>query len=87
MARGAAGVIALGPGRLHATTRPSGPPRSATWHRPACPSARSAVVQQPPGLLGSLVDRLQQDSFAVTHLDEQRGLVVVHYSGDPEPYV
>jgi hypothetical protein len=87
VARGAAGVIALGlVGCATAPERPAEIGYLAPTGLP--PSARSAVVQQPPSLLlGNLVDRLQQDSFAVTHLDEQRGLVVVHYSGDPEPYV
>jgi hypothetical protein len=87
VARGAAGVIALGlVGCATAPERPAEIGYLAPTGLP--PSARSAVVQQRPSLLlGNLVDRLQQDSFAVTHLDEQRGLVVVHYSGDPEPYV
>jgi hypothetical protein len=87
LARGAAGVIALGlVGCATAPERPAEIGYLAPTGLP--PGARSAVVQQPPSLvLGNLVDRLQQDSFAVTHLDEQRGLVVVNYSGDPEPYV
>jgi hypothetical protein len=52
------------------------------------PTARSAVIAQPPDLVvGNLVDRLQQENFKVTHLDEKAGDVVVEYSGDPEPYV
>jgi hypothetical protein len=52
------------------------------------PTARSAVIEQDPGLvMGNLVDRLQQENFKVAHLDERAGNVVVQYSGDPKPYV
>ena len=38
------------------------------------PRARTASIQQQPRLVfGNLVDRLQQDGFKVTHLDEQAG--------------
>ena len=41
------------------------------------PTARTASIQQQPELVfGNLVDRLQQDGFKVTHLDEQAGDVV-----------
>jgi hypothetical protein len=52
------------------------------------PTARSAVIAQDPDLvIGNLVDRLQQENFKITHLDEQAGDVVAQYSGDPTPYV
>ena len=52
------------------------------------PSVRTAAIAQPRELvIGNLVDRLQQENFKVSHLDEQAGNVVVEYSGDPEPYV
>ena len=85
---GAASVIALGLLGC-ATPRPEAPAEIGYLAPTGLPpSARSSVVQQPASLvLGNLVDRLQQDSFEITRLDEQRGLVVVEYSGDPEPYV
>jgi hypothetical protein len=52
------------------------------------PAARSSLVELEPELVvGNVVDRLQQSSLTVTHLDERAGDVVVVYSGDPEPYV
>jgi hypothetical protein len=57
---------------------PSGPPATA----------RSAVVRQQPWLVwGNILDRLQQQGFAVSEADETTGELVVRYQGDPQPYV
>jgi hypothetical protein len=57
---------------------PSGPPASA----------RSAMVRQPPWLVwGNVLDRLQQQGFEVSEVDEAAGELIVHYRGDPQPYV
>ncbi len=79
------GVIALALGGC-ATARPPEIGYLAPTGVP--PTARSAVIaQQPELVMGNLVDRLQQENFKITHLDEQAGDVVVLYSGDPKPYV
>jgi hypothetical protein len=51
-------------------------------------AARSAFVRQQPWLVwGNILDHLQQQGVRVTAADEAAGLIVVTYSGDPEPYV
>jgi hypothetical protein len=57
---------------------PTGPPAGA----------RDAVVRQQPWLVwGNLLDHLQQAGMTVSDVDEPGGGLVVHYRGDPEPYV
>lgn len=80
------GLLALG---LGGCATPVAPPQVG-YLAPSgvAPAARSAVVQRSPNLLlGDIVDRLQQSSFTITDVDEEAGLVVVRYRGDPEPYV
>lgn len=47
-----------------------------------------AVVGQPRDLVwNQVIDHLQQQPVELTQIDEQRGIIVARYSGDPEPYV
>ena len=36
---------------------------------------------------GNILDRLQQQGFAISEADETTGELVVGYQGDPQPYV
>jgi hypothetical protein len=48
----------------------------------------STVVRQPSWLVwSSILDHLQQRGLAAREVDEAAGEMVVHYTGDPEPYV
>ena len=88
--RTAAGLtlIAVGLGACAAPPPPRPPQVGYLAPSGFPPGARSAVIRQQPDLvLGNIVDRLQQDDFEITELDEQAGFVVARYSGDPEPFV
>jgi hypothetical protein len=48
----------------------------------------STVVRQPSWLVwSSILDHLEQRGLPAGQLDEAAGEMVVHYEGDPEPYV
>jgi len=48
----------------------------------------STVVRQPSWLVwSSILDHLEQRGLPAGELDEAAGEMVVHYEGDPEPYV
>ncbi|HSA81821.1 MAG TPA: hypothetical protein VLE23_13480 [Geminicoccaceae bacterium] len=89
MRRRLVGLILITLGLGACATAPERPPEIDYLAPSGLPPApRSSLVELEPELVvGNLVDRLQQESFTVTHLDERAGHVVVVYSGDPEPYV
>jgi hypothetical protein len=87
---GAAGLAAIALGLGACVAPPPPPPPQVGYLAPSGlpPVARTAVIQRPTDLvLGDIVDRLQQSSFTISDIDEEAGLIVVRYRGDPEPYV
>ena len=89
ISRCAARLALIALGLSSCVTQPPVPPK-VDYLAPSgvAPSARSAVIQQPPDLLlSAIVDRLQQSAFTISEVDEEADLVVARYSGDPEPYV
>lgn len=47
-----------------------------------------SIVGQPSYLVwNQVLDHLQQSPLQLTHVDEQAGILVARYSGDPQPYV
>ena len=90
--RSAAGLALLALALAACSATPSTPPRppQVGYLAPSGfpPGARSAVIQQEPDVvLRNVVAQLQQSAFEITDIDEQRGIVVARYSGDPEPFV